>query len=225
MFPIRKARTSADHAARADQKVMFKEVESHATQTLSRSSRIERPIATDNKFEYDVFYAHDWGIGGSNHKKVASIAKRLEAAEFKGWLDEKELRGKQIDLDVLIGLKKSACVIVFITENYLARSNSKETNSGKEFRQAVSLGVDYIIPVAFDPVAANPKNWALTIVGYHLGNPLFIDFSTPEKIEANFDELCAVVRDKIALGQKENKKAFHEEKLKEIEKKARKASS
>ena len=79
---------------------------------------------------------------------------------------------------------------MFLTTRYLERVNDIDTNASKEFILATRKGIAQLIAVVLDAAICDLKTWANSVVGYHLGDKLYIDFSSPEKIEQDWVTLC-----------------------------------
>ena len=147
---------------------------------------------------YDCFLAHDWGTersGFATHELVVWIAKMLREQEIKVWLDQDNLR-TTIDMGILNGLMGSRKVVVFATERYLQRAKDFNTNCAKEFNSAVKKDERDLILVLLEAGIWGTRNWRSSPVEYHLGHKKYIDFSTQQKIEENFDELCELIMNK-----------------------------
>ena len=84
----------------------------------------------------------------------------------------------------------SSSFVAFITGKYLKSADDPNNNAGKEFNYAVKNDVRNIIPVLLDERFLNPNDWK-GAVGLSLGNALYIDFTSEEKIRQNFHRLCS----------------------------------
>ena len=76
---------------------------------------------------FDCFLTHDWGDdeeGRSNHARVCSVGSALKAAGLKPWLDEERMRG-DINQQMVDGIEKSRCILVFVTSRYLQKAWGK----------------------------------------------------------------------------------------------------
>ena len=154
---------------------------------------------------WDCFLAHEWGTeqeGFLNHQLVMEIGKRLEGTGLSVWLDNNNLE-ENVSGDIIEGLGCSRKIIVFITTRYFERTNDINTNAHKEFIHATKKGIQFLIPVVLDEAALNPRTWFKTVVGYHLGDAKYIDFSTEQKRAENFEQLVGLIQKKGGLQAKD----------------------
>ncbi|MCG8402561.1 MAG: toll/interleukin-1 receptor domain-containing protein, partial [Firmicutes bacterium] len=147
------------------------------------------PTMPEEKF--DCFLAHDWGTESEKfdtHRKVLVIAGRLRA-NFRVWVDDDSILDN-VGKRIVDGMRNSKKVIVFLTQRYLTRVHDISTNASKEFVLATRKGPEALIAVVLDKDLLDPRRWAKSILGYHFGDTLYIDFSSEEKIEENWARLC-----------------------------------
>ena len=74
---------------------------------------------SDHK-EFDVFLSHNWGLDNANHKRVIAIARQLTARGLKVWIDADYMFG-HLQTTMTNAIDQSKAVLVFITEEYLAK--------------------------------------------------------------------------------------------------------
>mmetsp|Transcript_12831 Transcript_12831/g.15935 ORF Transcript_12831/g.15935 Transcript_12831/m.15935 type:complete len:434 (+) Transcript_12831:823-2124(+) len=147
---------------------------------------------------WDCFLAHDWGasgLGHPTHRTVQYICSMLRRNNFKPWFDEDNM-GTNLAESMVTGIDGSHCVVVFISERYGQRVKDMNTNCSKEFRYALDkMDVNsQIIPVILDEHMTALDNWDGQLK-FHLGPLLFIDMSTPEKMEKNLPSLFARIQE------------------------------
>ena len=65
-----------------------------------------------------------------------------------------------------------------------------DSNTSKEFKQAVKKGTKYLVAVVLDPKCLDQKSWLGSTVGYNFTDALYFDFSSEDKIKANIGRLC-----------------------------------
>ena len=75
-----------------------------------------------NHKEFDVFLSHNWGTPPAiaNHKRVVAIARQLTTRGLRVWVDENEMHA-HLPQAMTEGIDQSKVVLVFITEEYLAK--------------------------------------------------------------------------------------------------------
>lgn len=162
---------------------------------------------------YDCFLAHEWGTSPKlkTHKKVIEIAASLRRLKLKVWIDDTNMK-KDVATDIINGIKQSRTIVVFITKRYIERCEDGNTDCAKEFINAIfQKGVEKIIPVALDSALLNPQTWKEYSFGYHLRNPLVIDFSTDTKIKNNLHKLHDRIINTGEVDRSANKKRRSEE--------------
>ena len=151
---------------------------------------------------WHCFLAHEWGaagLGHPTHKTVNHICNKLRMNSFNTWFDEHNM-GANLTESMIKGIDGSKCIIVFITERYGQRLQDMNTNCSKEFRYAIDkkdVNTE-IIPVVLDEHMTDQENWEGHLK-FHLGPLLFIDMSTPEKIDKNFTSLCSRIDECIGV--------------------------
>ena len=147
------------------------------------------------EFPYSCFLAHTWAseyASDGTHKQVVEIARELQRRQFKVWIDA-DCMGSYIAKSIVMGLKQSRKIVVFLTKIYMTRVDDGNTNAAKEFSSAMKKGIENIIVVVLESDLLNPTAWFGTVVDYHIGDALFIDFSTPHKMADNFDKLADAI--------------------------------
>eukprot|EP00959_Pyramimonas_sp_CCMP1952_P205617 4299934-Pyramimonas_sp.AAC.1 len=95
------------------------------------------------------------------------------------------------------GIDDSASVIVFITQQYIAKVNSDNPtdNCLLEFNYAALRKRNRpLIPVLLDPAASNPEDW-VGPVAFHLAGELYIDLSTEDKLKRNIGQLIDRIKE------------------------------
>ncbi len=161
----------------------------------------ETEAAVDEK-KWDCFLSHTWGPGQVEHKKVVGIARQLEAAGVKVWLDEDQMNDN-IAKQMVEGIDESHVFVAFVSQNYLDATNNENSNAGKEFNYATSTGVDKVVPVVMEKQLLNTQAWNGTVAKLNLANKLYIDFSSPVKVNDNMASLVKRIFDLKAKALKE----------------------
>lgn len=99
----------------------------------------QQPLAElVRKHKYDCFLSHNWGkdeLGRDNHARVVHIAGALKAAGLRPWLDE-ELMAGDINNTMSEAIDDSACVVVFVTENYVKKASGKVCRANRTIAPA-----------------------------------------------------------------------------------------
>ena len=104
------------------------------------------------------------------------------------WLDENHLRG-EVARGIMNGLKRSKCVVVFLTKRYLERCEDSNNNCAKEFKAALKRhNFEGIVVALLDSVLSNPKSW-FGVVDYHLGDKLYIDLTKDNDLDQSIGKL------------------------------------
>jgi hypothetical protein len=133
-----------------------------------------------------AFHSHNWGtfaqgaLSVDTHNCVKKIWVELERGGLKTWLDESEMMAS-IDDSMCRGIDSSSCVLVYVTEAYIAKvsSGNARDNCKKEFDYSVlRKGGGLIIPVVLQKSCQAQQTWSGQ-VGMYLGKHLYIDFSDP----------------------------------------------
>ena len=148
------------------------------------------------QFLLDAFLTHNWGDHHEIHKLVARVNELLKAAGLKTWFDEEKMKGN-VQKQMQKGIDKSASVIVFITQQYIAKvdSDNISDNCQLEFTYAaLQKHKRPLIPVLLDPAASNPADW-VGPVAFHLSGELYIDLSTEDKLQRNIGQLIDRIKE------------------------------
>lgn len=156
-------------------------------------------------WEYDAFMAHSWGPNNQTHQKVIEIGKQLEERGVRIWIDDANLTEFVAD-DIVAGLRKSSAILVFITKNYLERINKPGANASREFRMASLKPGRTLVPIVLEKECLDPKEWFGSLGAFHLSDLLYIDFSSKEAEEKNFDRL--IQRIEMLGGRKRRRNSF-----------------
>jgi len=148
------------------------------------------------KIKYDCFLAHDWGSnanGNKTHQRVKNIRNMLKKKGMNVWFDEDKLQN-DISAEVTQGVDESKKVIIFITRRYIERVKDVRNNCTKEFKYvAKKKKFSNIIPVVFEEGLWDMKTWEGPVL-YELQDKLYIDMSSDEMVEKNFDLLCKRIK-------------------------------
>ena len=105
-------------------------------------------------------------------------------------------------------IRKSACVIVFITKRYIDKAsgngpNGSDDNCKFEFDSAPMskhLGVDKIITVVMEPRCKNPMVWPDGTVKGKLAPKLYIDMSSDDALRDNMPALLKEIAEVTGKG-------------------------
>lgn len=139
-----------------------------------------------------LFASHDWGVGGSNHKRVKEVVRLLRDMGHKVWFDESEMKGNLMD-DMCTGIDDSDAVLVFVTRTYMQKvaSGIDTDNCRREFMYSQRRhGTSRMITIRFDP--ALPGKW-WGPVGMLLGERFYVDLSSDDKYIDNMAELSRIL--------------------------------
>ena len=89
----------------------------------------------------DVFLTHTWRTdleGRDNHARVRIVNEHLNRLGYSSWFDEKCMTG-DIKAKMAEGVDFTKCVLVFVTEEYMKKIDSKEDDNCKfEFDRALA---------------------------------------------------------------------------------------
>ena len=160
--------------------------------SMGRSSARKSRRASSGK-AYDAFLTHDWAddeLNRNNHKRVAEVNKALKDNGIITWFDSDRLEG-DIVTQIVNGIEKSRKVVVFVTSRYMTKL---QTENGvdyckSEFLTAANrLGPQNMIPVVMEPGMLDQGLWKGPLQ-FYIGSKLYIDFSTPQKLQDNMDSL------------------------------------
>lgn len=149
---------------------------------------------TGSKIVFDCFLTHDWGANNVNHERVAAINKRLKKEGLRTWFDEERLTGNIVQ-QVTRGIEQSRKVVVFVTRNYMEKLQVEQgiDYCSVEFTTAAKVhGPQNMIAVVLEPEMRDQRTWRGPLQGY-LGEAIFLDFSTPAKIEENMPALIRML--------------------------------
>ena len=145
---------------------------------------------------FDCFLAHEWGTsadGNVTHQRVKKIGEALHQRGLRVWLDENHLRG-EVAHGIMNGLKRSKCVVVFLTKRYLERCENSNNNCTKEFKAALKRHkVEGIVVALLDPALRNPESW-FGIVDFHLSDKLYIDLTNEDDLDESIGNLYDDIR-------------------------------
>ena len=138
-----------------------------------------------------AFASHDWGVGSSNHRRVATVVEALRARGITVWFDDTHMKGNVLDA-MCKGIDSSDVVIVFVTCNYLAKveRGDESDNVRREFMYAKDKP-HKLVAVRFDKDL--PNKWTGP-VGMILGSHLYIDLT--DITEQRLNDLARAVKHK-----------------------------
>ena len=146
--------------------------------------RVGELVGLRSQEAYDVFVAHDWGVDGSNHARVAAVNDALKRAGLVTWFDEERMRGDIVQ-QMTDGIDRSSLVLVFITRNYIQKvagegANGANDNCKAEFDYACNRkGVERMLAVVMEEDCTDSRTWQ-GAVGMRLGSTLYQDLSGGE---------------------------------------------
>ena len=149
----------------------------------------------------DVFFTHDWNddeLERDNHVRVSKMNTLIQQQGFKTWFDEEKMKGR-IKQKMIDGIDRCACVVVFITKNYISKASGSGENGDKdncffEFDHAAQTkGRDRMIPVVMEPSCKDTRNW-FGLVGAELRGSLYVDFTSDDKVESAVKDLADKIR-------------------------------
>lgn len=155
--------------------------------------RESRKLKVDDK--YDAFLTHDWGVDElqrNNHDRVAGVNKTLKANGIVTWFDSDRMRNDVVS-QILQGIQNSSKVVVFITERYMKKLETKEGVDfcRSEFLTATNVvGPQNMIPIVMEPRMLDQSKWTGPLQ-FYLGTKLYLDFTGASKVEANIDSLIS----------------------------------
>ena len=96
-----------------------------------------KPVAPPIKLfksKFTAFLSHNWGKddeGRDNHQRVLKLAKALSDAGLPVWTDEDQMHGDILQR-MTDGIDDSACVVVFVTKNYITKAGGKGPNGNND---------------------------------------------------------------------------------------------
>lgn len=134
-----------------------------------------------------LFFSHTWKedeLDRDNHKRVVSIAKKMNNYGWSTWIDEEDMTNN-IDLSMAQGIINSEAVIIFLSREYIKKIenaviyNNLQDNCYKEWNFSI-IKNKLIIPIIMEPSLKNPYLWPGTIITMYLGNILYIDGSSED---------------------------------------------
>ena len=143
---------------------------------------------------FHAFVTHDWGVDGEgrdNHERVIAVARALEKAGLRVWLDEQEMRG-DVNQQMTDGIDDSACLLAFITKRYLLKAGGKGPNGDNdncklEFDYGLRRKkVENFVVAVMERGCMDPNEWQ-GVVGGKLGGKLYINL-TEDLSEPRFYE-------------------------------------
>jgi len=178
------------------------------------SSAATRPPAA---FKYDCFLTHDWGTdekGRDNHLRVSRINTALQQAGLTTWFDEERMVGDIVQ-QMCDGIDQSLCVIVFITQNYIAKVSGcgpkgATDNCKREFGYSWRRkGVEFMHACVMERRCEDTSSWKGGVgmnIGGKLYTPLWDD--EPSKfadaiadIKSSIEAMRAQAQPSRSLGQ------------------------
>ena len=112
------------------------------------------------------------------------------------------MRGN-VQENMLDGIEKTVCVIVFITERYIQKATGrgprkKLDNCFIEFEHATQVkGRSWMLPVVMEPRCRNLNSWVGKMS--FLSGQLYLDGTSDDNFEATMDQLCDEIRNRIKL--------------------------
>lgn len=137
--------------------------------------------------------SHSWGKNSETHLSVIEMANKLAQDGFRVWIDDKNLN-ESVAEDIVLGIDRSAAFVAFLTKDYMKKTSIRDSNAGKEFNYITRRGAKYVIPVVLDRELLDPSSWQGTVAALHLGNSLYIDFTTKERVTENWPHFCERVK-------------------------------
>lgn len=148
------------------------------------------PISSQMQ-RYDAFLSHDWGARGQDHATVLEISEKLRGAGKRVWIDEDFLEGN-IGAEATEGLQASTRILLFITRRYMNKlARTIDDVCKNEFLQAREFHKpEDLIAIVIDPAVTDSSRWTGLLAE---SKQNVIDFSTPEKRNANFSQLLTLL--------------------------------
>jgi hypothetical protein len=110
---------------------------------------------------YNAFLTHDWGkdeLGRDNHQTVTRVNTALKSRGVVTWFDSERMEGHIRD-KMVAGIDASACVVVFITQRYMAKVGGQDhkDNCKLEFNYATDVKAGRMLAVPMEPRVARCK--------------------------------------------------------------------
>jgi hypothetical protein len=141
----------------------------------------------------DAFLSHNWGPNGINHDRVRKINCRLQNGDNKltTWFDENCMHG-DIRSRMQVGVENASVVVVFLTNDYLEKINTKDRrdNCNFEFNHAFEKkGNKKMVVVILEADLLVQDKWKSGLFGAMLGGNLYVDMSSGAFRDAKIDEL------------------------------------
>ena len=126
--------------------------------------------------------------------------KALQARGLTTWFDEEQMVGS-VREKMMEGIDNAGCVVVFVTEVYRDKVNSKNKrdNCCFEFNYAFDKkGEHKLIPVVMEESVRDNRSWD-GILQATVGDLLYIDMSSDDDaaFEAACDRLVTTIRELI----------------------------
>jgi hypothetical protein len=145
----------------------------------------------------DVFLTHNWGLQGSNHRRVSYVNKALREGEhpMTTWFDEERMSG-DIRAEMIDGIDNAAVVVVFLTDEYVRKvnSNNRLDNCCYEFDYAFDTkGNAKMVVVVLERELLDPKKWTKKVRAA-LNGKLYVDMTNDPIGQDKIDELKRLVR-------------------------------
>lgn len=187
----RKASITGHHSGQAMRSRVYIQNLKTSKPTVSDGAHPDTQI-----MEFDCFLAHEWGTENNDfhtHQRVFQLKRQLEEAQFTCWFDEEYLTDNLMK-GIVDGVQASRKAIVFVTKRYMDRVEDENNNCTKELSFiSSSKPLSNIIVVLFEDGLQNPNKWR-NMLKMYVGQKVYIDLSTPAKLNRNFQRLCKEIR-------------------------------
>lgn len=140
---------------------------------------------------------HNWANG--NHERVSRINQALVRRGFITWFDEQRMMTELIQAQMLEGIDGSCTILVFITETYESKVNSKNLRDNCFYEFNASSNHDlanFRIGIAMEEKMLNPNNWQWGLLKGGIGGQLVIDMTNSDD-EGVFERQMDILSNEI----------------------------
>eukprot|EP00298_Acanthocystis_sp_HF-20_P010321 c18798_g1_i1.p1 GENE.c18798_g1_i1~~c18798_g1_i1.p1 ORF type:complete len:307 (+),score=108.57 c18798_g1_i1:16-936(+) len=149
---------------------------------------------------FDCFLTHNWGTdekGRSNHDRVVKISEMLKERGINPWIDKDQIAGNiHIPTQIMKGIKDSACVVVFVTQDYQRKvfGDNQSDNCYLEFQFSAQRKTPALmIPVVMEERMRDTKKWD-GLLSFYLSGLFFIEMWNDNELSQSVDRLVSTIR-------------------------------
>jgi hypothetical protein len=154
-----------------------------------------------------VFISYSWS-SPKHRDRIRSYAERLITDKVEVTLDQWELsdgRVKYAFIDKMVSDSQITHVLVFSDQQYCEKADAGTAGGGTE-SQIVTQDIYFNVQQEkFIPIVCQMRENGEPYLPVFLKSRIWIDFSTPEKVDANWGRLLRVLFDKTMAGSSRKK--------------------